>query len=186
MSAAKYYERVAVLSVHSGELYIDSLGRVWRDYRQSNAGDGRLVAVTRHRIEQTVRHGYLRVSCGVGGKRIQVFAHRLVWQFFEGDIQDGLTINHKDGIKSNNRLGNLEAVSQGDNNRHAFRVIRTRSLEGENHSRRKLNNNSVIAIRAKRKEGFMLRVLAREFGVSEATISLVCSGKHWDHIRVGL
>lgn len=48
-------------------------------------------------------------------------AHRVVWLACKGPIAQGLVINHRDGNKRNNRLENLEAVTQQQNMLHAHR-----------------------------------------------------------------
>ena len=35
------------------------------------------------------------------------FAHRIIWEMFNGPIPDGLVIDHKDAIRSNNLVENL-------------------------------------------------------------------------------
>jgi hypothetical protein len=46
----------------------------------------------------------------------------LVWEVANGPIPAGLEINHKDGNKQNNALGNLELVSAAQNSLHAVRT----------------------------------------------------------------
>ncbi|PTE82515.1 hypothetical protein BUY79_12570 [Staphylococcus equorum] len=46
--------------------------------------------------------------------------HREVYKVFNGDIPQGMQINHIDGIKSNNHENNLEAISPSANIRHAY------------------------------------------------------------------
>ena len=41
---------------------------------------------------------------------VHVFEHRLVWQDFFGPIPDGSFIYHKNGIKTDNRIENLELI----------------------------------------------------------------------------
>jgi hypothetical protein len=48
--------------------------------------------------------------------------HRLVWEYFNGPIPKGLTVNHINGIKTDNRLENLEVVTQAENNLHYQRL----------------------------------------------------------------
>lgn len=54
--------------------------------------------------------GYLRV--GLDGRR--VYAHRLVWALVTGKWPDG-DVDHKNGIKSDNRLVNLRHVDRSTN-----------------------------------------------------------------------
>jgi hypothetical protein len=57
------------------------------------------------------------------GKIKQVQLHRIVWAAFKGVPDDPeLEINHKDGIKQNCRLSNLELATSQQNNLHAKRT----------------------------------------------------------------
>lgn len=44
-------------------------------------------------------------------------AHRLIWQWHYGDIDDNLVINHIDGEPRNNKISNLEQITQSANTR---------------------------------------------------------------------
>jgi hypothetical protein len=66
-------------------------------------------------------HGYLVVNLYTGSNASvqQKYVHDLVADAFIGPKPEGLTVNHKDTNKGNNRPGNLEHISRGDNVRHA-------------------------------------------------------------------
>jgi hypothetical protein len=76
------------------------------------------------RLETTTKAGYLAVRVNADRKAFMLQAHRLVWTALNGPIPEGMTINHIDGKKTNNHPSNLEAVSQADNNRHAYKVLK--------------------------------------------------------------
>lgn len=59
--------------------------------------------------------GYLRVR--VGKKVLQV--HQILSVIYFGEECIGMQINHKDGNKLNNKINNLEAITQLDNLKHA-------------------------------------------------------------------
>lgn len=62
--------------------------------------------------------GYLKVKLR-GGKQ-EDYAHRLVAKAFIGDPPEGMTeVNHKNGIKTDNRVENLEWCSRQGNVDHA-------------------------------------------------------------------
>lgn len=99
-------------------------------YEVSDAGRVRSLprATTKGKIlKQHVNksNGYCYVCLSNGNKAQNCRVHKLVWEAFTGDVVDGYdsgrTLNHKDGDKTNNRLDNLERISQRDNQNHAYK-----------------------------------------------------------------
>lgn len=62
--------------------------------------------------------GYRKVSFWIKGKLSQHLAHRLILGVFCG--KSNLQVNHKNGIKSDNRLDNLEYMTAKENVHHAW------------------------------------------------------------------
>lgn len=56
------------------------------------------------------------------------YVHRLVAELFIGEIPKGMQINHKNFDRADNRVENLEIVTQGDNTRHSSAAGRTGGL----------------------------------------------------------
>jgi len=56
---------------------------------------------------------------GYNGKT--AYVHRMVYECFIGPIPEGYDINHENGIKTDNRVTNLSAVSRSENQFHAYR-----------------------------------------------------------------
>ena len=50
--------------------------------------------------------------------------HRAVWEAFNGPIPDRLEVNHKNLIRNDNRLENLELLTHQENVQHAFDIYR--------------------------------------------------------------
>ena len=66
--------------------------------------------------------GYQTSSLTSASGNMSIFQHRilaLVFHPFTG-IFNKLTVNHKDGVKSNNDLNNLEWITYAENNKHAW------------------------------------------------------------------
>lgn len=58
-----------------------------------------------------------------GNHKTFLVARLIAFTFFDKDINNPeLTVNHKDGIPTNNNLNNLEVVSLKDNIKHGFRT----------------------------------------------------------------
>jgi len=166
-------ERIAIRWVDSGRLTIDRHGQIWRRCQSYSK-----------RAERMAWGGYLRVTVGNSrrGEQITVMAHRLVWQLFFGDIPDDIQINHRNGIKSDNRPANLELATCRENILHAFHVLGTRSCEGTNHSQHRITEQDVISIRLLFADGIKLRQIGWLYGLTSAEVSRVARGKAWSHI----
>lgn len=81
---------------------------------------------------------YLQVIFIKNGKRIPFRIHRLVADAFVHRPPGATEINHKNGIKSDNRAENLEWVSRSYNIRHSFDVLKRNRSEGSTHPKSKL------------------------------------------------
>lgn len=124
------------------------------------------------RVGWSSTHGYLRVHAGRGSASV----HRIVWESVHGPIPVDREINHINGIKSDNRIANLELVTRGENIAHAYRHG-LRNASGERNARAKLTEQDVREIRASR--GTARKALAAKYGVSEWTINGIKSGLVW-------
>ena len=49
--------------------------------------------------------------------------HRLVLDAFVGEKLKGMQCNHKNGIKTDNKLENLEWVTPSQNRKHAYHLL---------------------------------------------------------------
>ena len=71
------------------------------------------------------RDGYVEyVLTDVFGRKKHINAHRVVAGLFLDGDPDRFFVNHKDGVRSNNNLANLEYVTRSENMLHSYRVIR--------------------------------------------------------------
>jgi len=71
--------------------------------------------------KEKIRHpskdanGYLVLGLHKDGKSHFKYIARLVWEAFNGEIPDGCQVNHMDENPLNNRIGNLELTTIGEN-----------------------------------------------------------------------
>ena len=89
----------------------------------------------RHLTQRLSRNGYLNVKLSKQGERTYISVHRLVALSFIPNPEKKPQVNHKDGNKSNNSIGNLEYLSPSDNQRHAIATGLKRARRGiESHA----------------------------------------------------
>lgn len=69
------------------------------------------------------KDGYLKVALTNKGKTETCFVHRLVASTFLDNPNNLPQVNHKNGIKDDNRVENLEWVSRSENIRHRIDVL---------------------------------------------------------------
>jgi hypothetical protein len=147
-------------------------------YAVSNLGrvrgpTGRILRLKRH------RDGYATVNM-TGGPRICRMVHRLVAIAFLGVMEGRPEVNHKNFVRADNRIENLEWVSRKQNAAH--KSANGRDIKGENHAAAKLTAAKVKDIRSRRAAGASGISLAREYGVSGGLIGHIVHRRAWRHI----
>lgn len=129
-----------------------------------------------------------RLSDAASGRRIMPPIHRLVAQAFIPNPLNLPEVNHKDGIKTNPTVENLEWVTSQQNRKHAWDIgLRNRSHlpihRGIEQKTAKLNDDAVRDIRLNYlKNGKPLTALAKKYGVEKKTIYNVLKNKTWKHV----
>lgn len=158
----------------------------WRDthfsvnYAVSNTGlvknkkTGKLLKPTKSKC------GYFYVSLTRAHRKKKV--HRLVITAFLGESEDRKSINHKNGIKTDNNLENLEWVTPKENSIHSARVLNKNV--GEACALSLLSSDEVMNIREMWNNGASLVHISKNYCTKKANIHAIVSGKTWTHLPV--
>lgn len=133
-------------------------------------------------LKQPINHkGYPTIGFripGGGRKRYTFRTHRLVAMAFIPNPHEKPQVNHKNMIKTDNSVDNLEWSTNKENADHAHGIRGATSA--------KLSHAEVAKIRKEyvpRK--VTLEFLSKKYGVSQAALSLLINKKTWsgDHIQ---
>ena len=187
-------EQIILSRMAFGELEIDSEGQIWRlrkrhgkPRRKGETGYREGVGTTeckKVRAEYLTRDGYLLITIMIDGVKTVTGAHRVVWTHFRGPIPDGLTINHKDGIKNRNAPENLELATMSEQRRHAIDVLKVNRNrpKGSKHPKTRLTESDVLQMRQMRKDGAMVKIIADAYRMKPKAVSAICTGRTWPHV----
>lgn len=156
------------------DYYITDTGNVYsRNYMHT----GRIKKM--RPIKKTT--GYLSVFLCKNNKTFNKLVHRLVAEAFIPNPENKRTINHKNGIKTDNRVDNLEWNSYSENVLHAYKTgLKTPPLSmlgklGKDNPKSKIvlqiKNGEIIA------EFYGLSEANRKTGISLSGICNCCKGR---------
>lgn len=112
-------------------------------------------------------------------------AHRLVYEAFVGLIPEGMQINHKNGIKDDNRPENLEVVTASENKMHSINVLgrpipKPYSMPGETNPKAKITWDQVREVRQAYATGMVSQQsIAIDLGLNQSTVGRIVRGEIW-------
>lgn len=136
-------------------------------------------------VQSLVGNGYAGVNLYKNGKSKTMLVHRLVAEAFIPNPENEPQINHRDEVKTNNAVENLEWCSAQENALYGTRIQRC----VQNHRSYKLGNNpsakAVFCVELNKTFDCAKRV-EEELGIWGTSIIKVCKGKakiaggfHW-------
>lgn len=82
--------------------------------------------------------GYILIRLCKNGIQTSIRAHVIIASLFVNKPEGTTEVNHKNGIKTDNRVDNLEWVNRQQNIKHSFDVLKRTSATGHRHPKSKL------------------------------------------------
>lgn len=113
-------------------------GRVWSHSKLVKRGISQFLMKAKWKKSSLTEFGYLKVNLHKNNKYKTKKIHRLVGEAFIDNPENKPCINHKNGIKTDNDVDNLEWVTYKENDLHARKIGLINTL-GNNNGMSKLN-----------------------------------------------
>lgn len=134
--------------------------------------------------------GYLKTMLlGDDGKYHTITVHSMIAATYIGERPKGYEINHKNGIKTDNSVINLEYCTRSENCKHSFDMGLQKPKRGMLNGMSKLTDKDVKEIRefVRNFKGryYGRKELANKYGISEAHIKDIVNKRRnvWGHIQ---
>lgn len=179
-----------------GEVWKDFTRPIWRHqekYKVSNLG--RVISYKKNPEGELFKpytlSGYKTWSCTKkDGKTDLIYVHRVVAELFLKADETRPLVIHKNFDKVDNRVENLEYVNKDERFAHNQKnptVLKAREKARLNPKYSKLSPAKVRMIKKKildpnRKT--RMRIIAKQFGISEMQLYRIKSGENWGHIKI--
>ena len=161
-----------------------TMKEIWKDiegyeglYQVSNFGNVRSLNYNHRGIVKNLRlaknsRGYIVVELSVAGKGKMFLVHRLVAIAFLANQENLPEVNHKDEVKHNNRVDNLEWCTRIYND--AYGTGRVRQIAAISKPVEQLKNGVVV-------KRWPSGSVAGRCGYSQTSINDCCNGKQRKH-----
>jgi predicted RNA binding protein YcfA (HicA-like mRNA interferase family) len=105
--------------------------------------------------------------------------HKLVASAFMIKPEGCTQINHINGVKTDNRVINLQWVNQSENQLHAYRLGLQPSRSGEGNGRAKLTDKTVTRIKILYNNGSSIVEVSKMLNVSVSITRQIIYGRTW-------
>jgi len=153
--------------------HVRSLSRMGVDGRRLH---GRLLS------DRLNNNGYPSCVLCKDGKYSPQSIHRVIATTFLQPSNASFTTHHRNGIRSDNRVANLQLCAFSEHARHHL-VANPLNNRGSKNGQSKLTDDIVLAIRKEYASGTVLqRDLAERYSVSRCHVSDIVNRKRWRHI----
>lgn len=108
--------------------------------------------------------------------------HRLVAFAFIPNPENKPFVNHKNGIRNDNKTVNLEWVTKKENEQHAWRVLGRKAVVGESNGKSKFTVSDIKEIRRDYEITHQITRIAKLFNTTKSYILSIVHRKVWKHV----
>lgn len=163
-----------------GIYQVSNLGRVKSLKRTKKDTIGRVREYPEIVLKQMLSEkGYLQVNLYILSRNVPQRVARIVAQSFIPNPENKLQVNHINGIKTDNRVENLEWNTSLENIRHSIVNNLKKTARGEQSGASKFKDEDIRYIRESNKIKYHL---AKEYNVCITTITNIKNKITWKHI----
>lgn len=157
---------------YGNRYHVSNLGRI-RSTRNGHA---------KYMKPSPINSGHRQVNLSDSSEHKHFLIHRLVALAFLPNPEGKSDVNHIDGNKANNRVSNLEWLTNAENQNHSVSGGIRRL--GSAHHKSKLTENDVLIIRKTADESpDSILALSARYGVSSTQIRNIVLRKNWKHLN---
>lgn len=175
---------------NSNGYFISNLGRVKRHkyYKTTNEHVEYLLVPTKRgkKINSPNSSSYYCVGIWYNDNKYKRESiHRLIAIAFIPNPENKCCVNHIDGNTYNNSIDNLEWVTNEENLKHRFSVLKKyNNVKGDLSHFSKLKEEQVRFIPKLLEKGFNKRQIAQILATSESTILEITNGRSWQYLKL--
>lgn len=164
---------------HENKYMVSNLGRFKRIPHYIDRGAKGVINYSERIVKPWIhKQGWLHIELD----GVTYGAHRLVLSAFVENKENKNTVNHINGIKTDNRLVNLEWATNRENSSHAAKMGLYRPVRGVLNHNAKLLEADVKEIRRLHGNGVSQRELGRRYNVDHVSIKNILIKKTWAHV----
>ena len=117
----KITKPIRLIELDNLEIIVHKEGKIETCFHNNIRKNGRIMNTKGRILKAGIdKYGYYRITLSYKGKRKSYYVHRLVARAYLKDYDENLQVNHKNGIKTDNRIENLEMVTLQENIRHSI------------------------------------------------------------------
>lgn len=171
------------IPILQGDYEASNLGRIRSTFKVIYKSDGTTYTRISKILKPALSGGYFKVGVSMDKKLKSYPVHRLVAFAFIDNPENKATVNHKNGIKTDNNVNNLEWMTFLENVKHCHENNLQTPFKGEEIGNSKLKEWQVLEIRSKYKPfETSLNQLAKEYNVSKRNILDIVKRRIWKHL----